>query len=369
MSIVAVGGQGLGLQIPFASYNNLGTGNTNRFVLPPCSAFTIPSGTFLVGKGAYSFLQVFDPVSQTWLSRGNDNGGSLQYVNSDGYNYRLANLTGSVAGALVTAGGANYTAATTVVTASAGGASFTPIIGGAISTTVTVGASGGGSGMTLPPMVSIAAPPIGGLPAEGYAVLTSGAVSAIVVTAQGAGYTSPPTFSFLPNQAETSTTAVMPTNITTTLTGTGAITGIIVQSTGSLPLTSIPTLTISGAGTGATATAAMCWTITGVTVGTVGAGVPGSGVAIITAGGYVAGTQAYLNPTFGGIRSVVVQPANIYAPVASGAVGAPVVGYGGLFSGIPIPLIVSNDGAAPTTAPAATIAMGGVPDSVLLQPI
>ncbi len=65
-------------------------------------------------------------------------------------------------------------------------------------TTGVTGASltGGGAGYTLAPTVTFSAPGGSGTTAQGYAVLTSGAVSSIVITNPGSGYVTAPTVTF-----------------------------------------------------------------------------------------------------------------------------------------------------------------------------
>ena len=63
--------------------------------------------------------------------------GVARFVDSDGQNYRLANLTGCPVGALMTNVGSGYTSAPTVA-ASAGSSAWTAVVGGAINSTVTV---------------------------------------------------------------------------------------------------------------------------------------------------------------------------------------------------------------------------------------
>lgn len=64
--------------------------------------------------------------------------------------------------------------------------------GGVVTTTV----SNGGSGYTTAPTVTFAAPPTGGVQAEGVATVAAGVVTGITLTKVGAGYSSAPSVSF-----------------------------------------------------------------------------------------------------------------------------------------------------------------------------
>lgn len=195
-------------------FNQIGSGlNT---IASPSSAITllsgqyqvIPAGQWRVQLGRYSVFQWYDPVSTTWRNCDTAYNGIPFLITADGYNTRIINLTGTVVGGVVTnAGTANTakngfwpagslsTVGCTATTTAGGGAPaqtalFNTIVGGAISTTITV--TSGGSGYTMPPIVMIDPPPLGGLQATAVAVLTAGVVTSFTVTNQGAGYVSVP---------------------------------------------------------------------------------------------------------------------------------------------------------------------------------
>jgi hypothetical protein len=69
----------------------------------------VPSGQYMLLLGRYTFLQFWDPIANIW--RNVQTGGMAPAfpVTSDGSNFRLANLTGTVVGAVVTNGGTGYT--------------------------------------------------------------------------------------------------------------------------------------------------------------------------------------------------------------------------------------------------------------------
>jgi hypothetical protein len=174
----------------------------------------LPSGQYMVQLGRYSVIQYYDPVSLTWRNFNTAYNSIPFFFVSDGYNYRIINLSGTVVGGVVTnagtantakngfwaAGSSSVTGATCTVAAPANAPTLTAamnvIVGGAVSTTVTVTA--GGSGYVIPPIVTFAPPAPGGLLATGYAVLTAGVVTSVVVTNQGAGYVAAPTVTVTP---------------------------------------------------------------------------------------------------------------------------------------------------------------------------
>ena len=172
-------------------------------------AYIPPSGQYIVTLGPYSGLQWFDSLTQTWRTVQTPANSDLAYVTSDGYNFRVVNLTGTMVAAYLTNGGSSYPngiypAATTttaqtnyvIATVSAAGAQSSlvgtlakcnVIVGGAVSTTVTVTAAG--SGFTRAPTLVFSPPPAGGVPASGYvSALSAGGIGTVVITNQGAGY-------------------------------------------------------------------------------------------------------------------------------------------------------------------------------------
>src|SRR5262245_40769173 len=84
------------------------TGLTNTISLGAGETYTILSGSWWVKTGPYTFLQWLEPVTNTWKVRPTAKDDTV-YVESDGQNWRLANLTGCVIGAVITTGGVTYT--------------------------------------------------------------------------------------------------------------------------------------------------------------------------------------------------------------------------------------------------------------------
>jgi hypothetical protein len=259
-------------------------GNGLKTAANPSTAVTLqsgqyqvlPSGSFVVTLGRYSVIQWYDPVSTTWRNFNTAYNGVPFVFISDGYNYRIINLSGCVVGAVVTTGGTSNAAkngfwpagssSTTGVTmtTTAGGnapaltAQFNVIVGGAVNTTVTVTA--GGSGYVIPPLVKFSPPATGGLSATGYAVLTAGAVSSVVVTNQGAGYTSAPTITVENVSGDTGSGAVLtPTLVTSTTGGYGQACLVTMANYGG-GYASVPTITAAGL-TSVAATAVTCLSV------------------------------------------------------------------------------------------------------------
>jgi hypothetical protein len=329
-----------------------------------------PAGDFYVLPGKYTVLQQKDPVTGIW--RGIGGGpvdGSVRKILSDGNNYRLANQTGCAVGALLTNAGSGYTSAPAVA-ASAGSSIWQAIVGGAVSTTVTV--TNGGANYTYPPQVIFAPPPYGGgIHATGYATLTNGAVSSVTVTNQGAGYPTAPAITFANdwrenNPSASTVTAGYNAAATSTLTGANTITGLLCLDHGT-PLTAVPTLTFTGGGgSSAAATAIMCWSITAFapTAGT------GFGTSLLSGlDAFPTAAAAYTNPaTQSGLvatrQAQIKMLASAGAPTATGAVFYD----GGIYTSTPTPLVITN-GALITQTATFTFTMGGVTDTSYLTPM
>ena len=278
------------MAINILSYGPKTLANTSTpIVLTSGEGYVVPSGQYQVVPGQYTFVQWYDPQTQMWRSLGTPVQSDAQILSSDGTNYRLYNGTGTMVGAVITNAGTGYTngiyppalqlgtAAAPSVTMSAAGGSIlakpTLIVGGAINTTVTI--TSGGSGYTVAPVLTISAPPQGGVPATATCTISGGAINAVTVTNQGAGYTSAPTITVTPASGDiTGANAVLTVNAT--LVGSGTVTAIIVQGnvpitgtnpttytggTGGAGMTSVPTFTFLPASTTA-ATAVMCFTVT-----------------------------------------------------------------------------------------------------------
>jgi hypothetical protein len=318
----------------------------------------IPAGAWGVGVGLYSAVQEFDPVTGIWRNIGNDSGSTFKFVQSDGVNFRVANQTGCVVGVLVTTAGAGYTSAP-VVSDNGGTATYQAIVGGAVNTSPTI--ANGGKNYVYPPQILISTPAGPGVQATATCTISAGAVNAITIVNQGAGYTSAPTFSIINDPRDTTGTGAV---ITGTLTGAGTITAVLVTNHGA-PVTTVPTLTFTGGGytTIAAGTAIMCWTITAMTVTSAGSGYSGN-VLVTALGGFPSTAPSYVN-TY--IQSLLVRqrPAYIGAGLTSGAISTAgnTIYDGGIFPGTPTGYV---GGFATGSAAQPGFTMGGVTDTVLL---
>jgi hypothetical protein len=360
---------------------NAGTiqGYTNAITLFAGETFSIPSGTFMVYCGPYTFLQWLDPVTNVFRTRPTSATGT-QVVASDGSNYRLANTTGCPVGAVITT--ATCTGAVNGIgsaingvtcSASTGASVWTTIVGGAIGATIatatTTANTSVGSGYTYVPIVVIDAPPLGGLQATAVVTaLSSGTVlsTAIQVINQGAGYPKAPSITFLNDPRDTAGAGAV---YVATLTATGQLTGLVVTNHGT-PLTAVPTLTF-GIGSCA-ATAIMNFTVTSYGTGTIGSSIA---AGIVTGSPNLVAAQAspaVVNPlhTTG---LTFPRPCRIEAGISTGTVLAAgqVVEDGGLGiqavpTGILTYAITSTTAVVPVIG---TLAVGGTTDTSLIQAI
>lgn len=330
----------------------------NEITLAPGETWLLsPSSNYNLRLGDYTCLQYYDTILQTWRPVGGASmNGIYDYVYSDGENMRLANLTGCAVAALLTNHGSGYTSAPSVTTT--GGSIWRAVLGGLVSTSVTV--TNGGSSYTYPPLIGFAPPPSGGIQATGYAVLSGGALSSITVTNQGGGYTTAPAITITndPREGVNNVSQGYNAAAVCALTGGGTIAGIICVDPGTGGLTSVPTLTISGGGgTGAAATAIMCWAITAFTP-TAGTGFTGPSL-LSGLDAFPTTSPAYTNPAtdFGWVKTrqaIISMPESAGAPTATGAVF-----YDrGIYTSVPTSLITTN-GALITQTTTIAFTMGG----------
>lgn len=259
---------------------------SNVFSLVAGQTRLVPAGTWRISSGSSNGIigvsnaavQEYDPISTIWRPVGGGSiGGIGTYVNSDGVNYRIANLTGCVIGVNVTTAGSGYTSAP-VVTDSGSSVvinSYTPIIGGLVSTSVTV--TNGGKNYTYAPQILIDAPPTPGVQATATCTVSAGAVATITIINQGAGYTNIPQVYVVPDPRDSTGTGA---SAQATLTGAGTV-AVVLVNPGSPIVTSAtttaPVLTFAGGGgSSAAATALMCWTTTAYTVTSAGSNISGN---------------------------------------------------------------------------------------------
>lgn len=364
-----INGPGGGLPYPQTLYpSNPNPGNTpytlgsNAVTLPPGAYFVFPAGKWIVQNGQYSVLQILDPVTTIWRTIYSQVE-TPQTILSDGFNYRVANLTGCVVAAQVTAAGSGYTQATATVTPSIGNSTYQPVVGGVV-TAITVAT--GGSGYTVAPTVVISAPPSPGVQATAYATLNTNVISTITLTNQGAGYVTAPTVTIIPSPLDPNSTSITNGTATSAISGSGKITAILVTNSGSA-VTAAPTLTIGGTtGTGATATALWLQTTTAISATTGGTG-SGTAMQITSIGGNVTATSAYTNPIVE-LNGFIPRPLQAFPTVSAGVLKTPITTVdGGLFVTAPTSIVNVTGGVISATAPVVTLTTGSVTDTVFIQ--
>lgn len=264
---------------------------TQAFDLQPGLARLIPAGTWNLQLDGYSTFQEYDPVQGQWVSNGGESS-VLHYVNSDGYNYRVVNQQGCIVGANVTVAGSAYVPATppTVSFTGSASAAATAIIGGAVSTSVTV--TNGGTNYTWPPLVFLDAPPQGtGYQATATCTISASAVATVTINNQGAGYTNVPNLYFINDPRDTTGSGASAVAI---LTGSGTVTQLIITNMGTPATTGLPTITFSSGS--AAATPIMVRSIGGIGLTSAGSGYTGNVLIQAYGNGLTGSTNVLTNP-------------------------------------------------------------------------
>lgn len=383
-------------------FNQMGFGtktqalNSTPIALQSGQAYTLPTGQYQVVPGAYTFLQWFDPTLQNWRQLQTATTSDAQIISSDGYNYRLYNGTGTVAGAVVTNGGTGYTngiytpagitipgavlqagtAAAPSVTIAAGGGTVVPtatlVVGGAVNATLTLAAAAGLSGTftagqnyTRAPNLIVSAPPPGGVPCTMVCAIGGGTLTSVTVTNVGAGYLTAPTVSVVNHTLDTTGTGATVTP-NATLTNANQIVAIVVQN-GGVGLTSVPALTFSPPST-TLVTAIMCWTCTSVTL--TGPTNAGNGNMILIGSTVTAGVNTTTNPaiTTGlvperlGFTAFGVSATPTTAYTIGNATVAQQILDGGIHQTVPNAILINNSNGTISGATTTTILQGGTND-------
>lgn len=382
-------GPGVGLPLPQNLYptqlqNAPVDVSANRVGLAPGDMLPLPAGDWYVNPGQYCVIQFLDPVNGTWnLAPSAGWMGGPQFVKSDGFNCRVANLLGCPVGATITTFGSAYVQASTTITQTGGTGTWSPIVGGALA---VVGGTltSNGAGYGVAPIVLIPAPPpaannangVGGMQASAFATIASGTVSGISFTNPGAGYPSAPTAVIVPNPTDPNlSTGITAATVAFSLSAAGQLRGALCTNPG-VALTSPAnvTLTVAGAGTQASLTPNIMQTVTAASV--VGSATTGYGTQnalLTTVGGYpVTGTitngpenlflafrprPAQINLAVTGTGSLNAQTGTIYD--------------GGLFLGLPTPVAVIQPIVGTGTVTGAhtiVLTMGVTNDIVTIQP-
>lgn len=376
-------GPGVGLPFPQNLYPSLLNQapidpSSNEVGLAPGEVVVLPAGDWYVGLGLYLVLQYLDPVTNTWtMSTGAAMERGTQFVKSDGFSCRIANLTGCVVSASVVNGGTAYVQATTTLTVI--GAGFTgavptmvPIVGGALKISGgTLTANGAGYGIA--PIVAIPPPPpaqanangVGGIQAAAIAIIASGTVSSISMINQGAGYPSAPTAVIIPSPFDPNlSTGITNATVTFTLGSSGVILGALVTNNGSpLPNGSLASVTISvgGAGSSGSLTANVLQTVVTGSISTISTGFSGVG-GIFTAGGApVAGIGNYPSA-----ENIAFLPRQADMTGTLGTLGLAAIIDGGLFESAPSAALAVGPGATNTVG-VVNLTMGSFYDIAKIQ--
>jgi len=387
-----IAGPGLGLPLPqglYPSYLNNAPldANNNRIALAPGDTLPIPAGDWLINMGQYCVLQFLDPITGIW-SMGTNAAwqGGHQFVVSDGFNVRVANLTGCPVTASVTSYGSNYVQASTTIVATPGNSTWVPIIGGQLTPTII----SAGAGYGVAPEIFLPAPApasnnpngVGGIQASAWANISSGTLtlaSGVSMVNPGAGYSGPFTIALQPSPTDPNlATGITLATVVFSVTGSGSLTGALCTNPGA-PLANPNqfTLTVAGAGTQATVVGNVLQTVTAASVTGAGSGYGTVSAALTTIGGVPAAGTIVNSPEYLGLawRPRQAQIALAVTAAANGTVATQVgtIYDGGLFLTNAAPAFAVSG--QPTTAPTvavvgATIAltMGSRPDIVTLQP-
>lgn len=378
--------QGVNIGIPGLEISSNPTINTR---LLSGASFLVPQGNFIFRIGNQSALQWFDQNSGQWRIVETGACPMPLYVQSDGTNFRIINLSGTILGANITTPGTAYTQAATTATFAApvsGGitATCTPIIGGSLSLTVTGGS--GGSGYTNP-MVLLPPPQLLGgtvglsIPATASVAQSAGVLGSFTLDFAGAGYIAAPsgTQTLTPAQFSanpqayynyTGVTIIDPAGsgasvvaaITNGTPTSGGLTGIVMNNMGSLyDGTHIPAVTITCAGSSGTAaaTALPSMSCTSITVGGTNTGYSASVELQST---LTSGTAAVK------INGEPIAARNIKAVAAQsgGVLGTPVIEDAGAgFQTVPLVKQVGNATADGSVNATFVAVVGGVTNSVL----
>jgi hypothetical protein len=385
-----ISGPGVGLPLPqnlYPSYlqNAPIDSPTNKVALAAGDAMIIPAGDWFIDAGSYCIIQFLDPVSNTWRAMPSAAWNSgYQFIKSDGFTTRIANLTGCVYNIVPTAYGTGWVQASTSLTVvGPTNVAAAPIVGGQI-TLVGGTLTSVGAGYGMAPLVLIPAPPppannsngVGGIQASAYAGIAGGTVSFISFTNPGAGYPSAPIPVIVPNPADPNLNIGITQAVAAfSLVGSGSITGALVTYNGSpLPDGSMAnvTVTIGGAGSAATLVANVMQTVKAGTVVGTGLGFGTGNALLVSAGGSGAAGTVVNGPEVLGLN-FRPRPAQVVLTGNAGGTVAAQVGSivdGGLFLSAPTPVLATNPAAVNTSISGATISfvMGSRPDIITLQP-
>lgn len=289
-------------------------------------AFYFPAGSFMAKLGPQSVLQWKDINSGLW--RATDSGPSSHPipVTSDGTNFRVLNISGTIQGIGAITAGSGYSQSNTTLTFAAPAtgtpsttATATPIVGGSLTFAITTAGTG-----YVNPMIIVPPPQnCGGtaglcIPANVHvSTLTTGTIAGLTTDFAGAGYLTAPlpnTVTLTPAQFQLNpqsyinnsnsiyiidpagSGAVITPTIANGTPTSGGITGAIMTNNGAgYDGTHIPAVTISttGSGSGASATALPSMALKSITVGGTNTGYSQSIIIETSMGNTVAPAAIY----------------------------------------------------------------------------
>lgn len=351
----------------------------------------VPDGVFMFKLPPQSVLQWKDTTTGLW--RTTDSGYSSHPVTvaSDGSNFRVLNISGTIQGIGGLTAGSGYAQTTTNLTFAAPNASnfpsvtalATPIIGGSLTFAVTTG----GSNYTNPQIYIPNPTQCGGTPGLSIqanahvATLTTGAIATLGTDFAGAGYIVAPnanTVTLTPAQFQsvpqselnlantiylvdpTGTGAVITPTIANGTPTSGGLTGAIITNPGAgYDGTHIPAVTITGAGTSAAATAIPSLALQSITVSGTNTGYSASILLESSLGNGTALKPIYDEP-------VLPRAARASATESAGVVAAPTIeDAGNGFQTVPLIKQVGNATADGSVNAAFTGVVGGVNNQLL----
>lgn len=371
-------------QIPYAGQQVSDANEPQSVQLKSGQIWIVPVGTLLLKLGSQSALQFFDGNAGVWRLWDSGPSNSPIEVTSDGTNFRVINVSGTIDGVNITNAGTAYAASTTM-TFAAPAAGITalgfPIIGGKLTLAITTA----GTGYVNPTLIIPPPQNLGGtagacLPATANLSLTTGTITSASLGYSGAGYGVAPNANlttYTPAQIATNPDILLnnaqglilvdPAGtgavITPTLAGAGTITGAVITNPGSgYDGTHIPAVTFTdptGAGSAGAGTALPNMALTSVTVGGTNTGYTSSVVGITSLGNGTALATLQGEP---------VQPrAGRFVVAQSGGVlGTPVIeDAGNGFQTVPLAKQIGNatsDGSVNATFVAV---VGGVTNTLI----
>lgn len=362
------------------------------------AVWPVPQGNFILKLGKQLVAQFYDLNSGLWRTFESGGSNAPIEVDSDGSNFRVLNISGTISGANVTTPGTLYSQASTTVSFGAPNtgtpfitASGTPIIGGSLTFAITTAGT-----LYTNPVIIIPHPILLGgtaglcIPATNHvSTLTTGTIAGLTTDFAGAGYLTAPganvntitpaQFSSNPSAAlgSTNITLIDPTGTGAVITPTiangtptnGGLTGIIMNNNGAgYDGTHIPSITITSTGSGINAAAtALPWlALTGVTVGGTNTGYSKS-----IFGTTSLASLASTNPPHTIYDDVpMVRPGLWMADESGGALSTPTIGdAGGGFQTVPLAEGINNATAEGSVNATFTAVVGGVPSTLIYQQV